>query len=41
MSITRIADKCGFDELIKFHIFFKRQTGINPSTWRKQNRADS
>lgn len=35
LSITRIANICGFSEASKFNIFFKREAGCTPTQFRK------
>jgi LacI family transcriptional regulator len=35
LSIARIAELCGFQEAGKFCTFFKRETGVTPSAFRK------
>ena len=37
LSITHIADLCGYNEHSKFCNFFKRETGLTPSQYRDSN----
>lgn len=37
-SVERIAGLCGFEQPGKFSKFFKRQTGVTPSEYRKEER---
>ena len=40
LSITRIADLCGFNQPAKFSNFFKRETGQTPSFFRGTSKPD-
>jgi LacI family transcriptional regulator len=39
LSVTRIATICGFENLSRFNIFFKRETGAAPSEYRRASRS--
>jgi len=41
LAITRIAGMCDFAEQSKFYNFFKRETGLSPSEFRRQCSRDA
>lgn len=36
LDLTRIAEKCGYEYYSQFSLFFKKQTGLSPSEYRKK-----
>ena len=42
LSVTRIAERCGFgDDVFRFSRTFKARIGVPPTTYRRQERAES
>lgn len=37
LSVGDIAEKVGYDDLLQFSAFFKKQTGMSPLKWRARN----